>query len=58
MTLLTYIALTGSLIALAIGFTTILGENGYRFDLRRRRERRRAARAGGRRENDLARAAK
>jgi hypothetical protein len=57
MTLLTYIALVGSLLALALGFITVLGERGYGFDLRRGRGRRSKQRRGGRRSNDLARAA-
>lgn len=52
MTILTYVALFGSLFALAIGIATILGEGGWAFDLRRRRARRRRNRAGGRRGDD------
>jgi hypothetical protein len=51
MTILTYIALTGCLLTLAMGFATIWADGGYRFDLRARRSRQRA---GGRRSEDLA----
>lgn len=57
MTLLTTIAITGSIVGLGLGFVTLFGERGYRFDLRRRRARRRNDRAGGRRAADWARAA-
>jgi hypothetical protein len=57
MTLLTYIALIGCLLAIALGFITVLGERGYGFDLRRPRGRRSKERVGGRRETDWARAA-
>ena len=56
MTILTTIALIGSLFALALGVATVLGEQGYRFELRRRlRGRRRDGdRVGGRRDGDWA----
>ena len=55
MTILTYIALSATLSGLAIGISTLLGENGYGFDLRGRKARRatKDGRDGGRRENDL-----
>jgi hypothetical protein len=53
MTILTHIALIGSLIALALGFVVMLGERGYGFDLRRNRARRSTRRAGGRRAADV-----
>ncbi len=55
MSIMSILALTGSIIALGIGATTILGEGGYAFDLRRKRDRRRDAhRQGGRRVKDWA----
>jgi hypothetical protein len=53
---MTFIALIGSILALALGLITLLGERGYAFDLRRNRDRRSKRRAGGRRATDLARA--
>jgi hypothetical protein len=53
MSFMTIAALTGSLLALAIGVASIIGEGGYSFDLRRRNGRRKDSnRLGGRREND------
>jgi hypothetical protein len=55
MSIMTITAIIGSMFALSIGAISLLGENGYGFDLRGRRGRRRDdARLGGRRENDLA----
>jgi hypothetical protein len=51
MTILTYIALTGCLLTLSMGFATIWADGGYRFDLRRK-HRRRDDRSGGRRVED------
>lgn len=53
MTLLSLVALIGCLFAIAMGFTVVLGERGYHFDLRRRDRRRRSGRVGGRREGDV-----
>ncbi len=54
MSSITVIAVIFSIFALVIGFSTVLGESGYKFDLRRRRSRRRGrdGRTGGRREDD------
>lgn len=51
---ITVIAVVFSLFALVMGFSTVVGESGYKFDLRRRRSRRRGrdGRSGGRRESD------
>jgi hypothetical protein len=55
MTALTLISLVGALFALAIGFATTLGHDGYRFDLRKQSRRRGDdGRVGGRRAEDAA----
>ena len=60
MNALSIFALIAAAFSLIIGFTTVLGESGYQFDLRKRRTRRRGrdGRVGGRREEDRVAAAK
>lgn len=55
MTVLSYIALIASLLALSLGLISFFGERGYAFDLRRSRSRRSKDRQGGRRDEDWAR---
>ena len=52
MTILTYIALTGCLLVLALGAATLFAERGYSFDLRQRF--RQIKQGGGRRGSDPA----
>ena len=48
------LAATASIVTLTFGLTTVMGESGYRFDLRRRNRRRgRDGRTGGRRASDI-----
>lgn len=52
MTILTYIALTGCLLVLALGAASLFAERGYSFDLRQRF--RQIKQGGGRRGSDPA----
>jgi hypothetical protein len=55
MTAMTIVALVGALFAVGIGFATIVGEEGYRFDLRKKgRRQSKDGRHGGRRAEDRA----
>lgn len=55
MTAMTIVALVGALFAVGIGFATIVGEEGYRFDLRKKgRRKNKDGRHGGRRAEDRA----
>ncbi len=54
MSIMTIVALIASIVALTIGTASIVGETGYRFDLRRKRRRKDGDRLGGRREADRA----
>jgi len=55
MTAVTLVALLGSLFTIGIGFAAVLGEGGYRFDLRKKSRRQsKDGRIGGRRAEDRA----
>ena len=55
MTAMTIVALVGALFAVGIGFATIVGEEGYKFDLRKQgRRKTKDGRNGGRRAEDRA----